>query len=157
MTEGTRWQFTGLIVLLVALHFILRIGLQLGFLAPDLRVVALLLAARRMRPGTASGLGLLLGLLDGAAQPFAMGASAVVLCVLGYLASRSREFLASDNPVTLLAYLALGKWLFDALLWGLLATRGHAPSAATLVVAAAAAIYAGLVGLAAATAYRVVT
>lgn len=157
MMEGSRWQFVGLIALLVVTHFVLRVGLHLGFFGPDLLVVALLLAARRMRPGTAAGFGLLLGLLDGAANPFAMGASALVLCVLGYVAARSREFLAGDSPVTLLAYLAVGKWLFDAGLWALLATRGYAPSAATLVVSLVAAIYAALIGLAIVTAYRTVT
>lgn len=157
MTEGTRWQFVGLIALLVVMHFVLRVGLQFGFFAPDLLVVALLLAARRMRGGMASGFGLLLGLLDGAARPFVMGASALALCILGYFASRSREFLAGDNPVTLVAYLAIGKWLFDVMLWVLQLVAGHPEPAATLVLAAGAAIYAGLAGLAAVTAYRVVT
>jgi hypothetical protein len=157
MTEGTRWQFAGLIVSLVVLHFVLRVGLQLGFFAPDLLLVALLLAARRIRAGSAAGLGLLLGVLDGAARPFAMGASALVFCVLGYVGSRSKEWLAGDNPMTMMGYLALGKWLFDAGLWTLLSTRGHAPPIATLGLSMLAAVYAGLVGLAAVTAYRVVT
>jgi cell shape-determining protein MreD len=156
MTEGTRWQFAGLIATLVVLHFVLRVGLQLAY-APDLLVVALLLAARRLRPGSAAGLGLLLGVLDGAARPFAMGASALAFCVLAYLASRSKEYLVGDNPFTLMAYLAFGKWLFDVALWMLLSTRGHAPPVATLVVSMVAAVYAGLAGLAAVTAYRVVT
>ena len=87
----------------------------------------------------------------------AMGASALALCIIGYLASRSREYLAGDNPVTLAAYLAFGKWSFDLLLWVLEAMRGHAPPAAALALAAGAAVYAGLAGLAAVTAYRVVT
>jgi hypothetical protein len=59
--------------------------------------------------------------------------------------------------MTLMAYLALGKWLFDLSIWMLLSTRGHAPPVATLVVSLVAAVYTGLVGLAAVTAYRVVT
>jgi hypothetical protein len=157
MTEGTRWQFAGLIALLVVVHFVLRDGLHLGFLGPDLLIVALLLAARRMRAGAVAGLGLVLGLLEGAANPFNMGASAVAFCVIGYLGARVREVVVGDNPVTLLAYLAIGKWLFDAMLWGLLASRGYAPPLETLVLSMVAAIYAGMVGLAAATAYRVVT
>ena len=47
-------------------------------LAPDLLVVALLLAAREAG-GSAAGLGLVLGILDGALVPFTLGASAVVL------------------------------------------------------------------------------
>ncbi|HEX6041138.1 hypothetical protein, partial [Longimicrobium sp.] len=90
MTEGTRWQFVGFIAVLVVLYFLLRVGLGLGVLAPDLLVVALLLGARRMRAGWAAGLGFLLGVLDGAAHPMTMGAGAVALTVLGYLGARSR-------------------------------------------------------------------
>jgi hypothetical protein len=158
MTEGSRWQFAGLIAALVVLHFVLKIGLQLGVFGPDLLIVALLLAARRLRAGTAAGLGLVFGLLDGGAHPFVMGASAVVYCVLGYLGGRAKDFLQGDNPVTLLLYLFAGKFVFDAGLWLLIATRGYAPPLfGTLVLSVLAAVYAAGVGLAVATTYRAVT
>lgn len=158
MNEGTRWQFAGMVAALIVLHFVLRIGLQLGIFSPDLLIVALLLAARRLRAGTAAGLGLVLGLLDGGAHPFVMGASAVVYCVVGYLAGRSKDFLAGDNPVTLLLFFFAGKFLFDAGLWTLIATRGYAPPLmGTLVMSFLAAVYAAGVGLAVATTYRAVT
>jgi hypothetical protein len=34
MTEGTRWQFVGLIAGLVILHFVLRVGLGWGSTCP---------------------------------------------------------------------------------------------------------------------------
>lgn len=155
MTEGTRWQFVGLIAGLVILHFVLRVGLGLGFYVPDLLTVALLLAARRMRAGAAAGLGVLLGVLDGAVNPFTMGASALVLAVLGYLASRSRELLAGDSPVLLVAFLALGKYLFDLFLWGVLSSRGLAgPASVLFTLSPLAALYAAAAGLAAVTVYR---
>jgi cell shape-determining protein MreD len=120
MTEGTRWQFVGFIAVLVILYFLLRVGLGLGALAPDLLVVALLLAARRMRAGWAAGLGFALGLLDGAAHPQTMGAGAIALCALGYLGARSREALAGDGPVLLALYLFAGKWLYDLVVYLLL-------------------------------------
>lgn len=157
MMEGTRWQFVALIALLVVLYFVLAVGLQLNLFVPDLLVVALLLGARRMRAGAAAGFGLFLGLLHGGVFPFAMGASALVFCVLGYLAARSREVLAGDSPVTLVAYLAIGKWLADAALWGLMAGRGTADNVAALGVALLVAIYTAIAGLAVVTAYRTVT
>jgi cell shape-determining protein MreD len=155
MTEGTRWQFVGLIVALVLLHFVLRVGLGLGFYVPDLLTVALLLAARRMRAGAAAGLGVLFGVLDGAMNPFTMGASALVLAVLGYLASRSREVLAGDSPVLLVAFLGLGKYLFDLFLWGVLSSRALAgPASVLFTLSPLAALYAAAAGLAAVTVYR---
>ena len=157
MTEGTRWQFAVFLVLLVLLHFVLRVGLGLGPYAPNLLVVALLLGARRYRAGGAAGLGVLLGLLDGAVNPFTMGATSLVLAVLGYLGSRSREVLAGDSPVLLALYLFAGKWLFDILLFALLATRGLAGSPTELLLSAPlSALYAAAAGVAAVAAYRVV-
>jgi cell shape-determining protein MreD len=157
MTEGTRWQFVGFIAVLVVLYFLLRIGLGLGDWAPDLLVVALLLAARRMRAGWAAGLGFLLGVLDGAAHPLTMGAPAVALAVLGYLGARSREALAGDSPVLLLLYLFAGKWLYDAMVYLLLIKPHLAGPVSTLLLGSPlAAAYAAAVGLAAAAAYRAV-
>ena len=155
MTEGTRWQFVGFISILVVLYFLLRVGLGLGALAPDLLVVALLLAARRMRPGQAAGLGFLLGLLDGAAHPLTMGAGAVAFSILGYLGSRSREALSGDSPVLLALYLFAGKWLYDLIVY-LLLIQDHlaGPVSSLLLASPLAAAYAAAVGLAAATAQQ---
>jgi cell shape-determining protein MreD len=158
MTEGTRWQFAGFITVLVVLYFLLRVGLGLGSYAPDLLVVALLLGARRIRAGWAAGLGLLLGVLDGAAHPFTMGAGAVALAVLGYLGSRSREALAGDSPFLLALYLFAGKWAYDGIVFLLLLERNMAGPVSTLLLGSpVAAAYAAATGLAAATAYRAIT
>ena len=65
MNGSTGWGFRIFIAVLVVLHFVLRVGLGLDQLAPDLLVVALLLAAREIRAGAAAGFGLVLGVLDG--------------------------------------------------------------------------------------------
>lgn len=157
MTEGTRWQFVGFIAILVVLYFLLRVGLGLGAFAPDLLVVALLLAARRMRAGWAAGLGFALGVLDGAAHPLTMGAAALPLAVLGYLGARSREALAGDSPVLLALYLFAGKWLYDVFVYVLLMRSNMEGPVSLLVLASPlAAVYAAAAGLAAAAAYRAV-
>jgi rod shape-determining protein MreD len=155
MTEGTRWRFALFIAGLVVLHFVLRVGLGLGVLAPDLLVVALLLASRRMRPGGAAGVGFVLGVLEGSANPTVFGASSLALSIVGYLGSRSREWLAGDDPVTMVAYFFVGTMLYEVLLYLLLAMMGAGGSAMALAIPALfASLYAAAVGLGASALYR---
>ena len=153
--EGSRWRFGLFIVGLVVLHFVLRVGLGLGVLAPDLLVIALLLGSRRLRPGGAAGLGFVLGLLEGSANPPLLGPSSLALSVVGYLASRSREWLAGDDPVTMVAYFFAGTLLYEALAYVLLALAGTGGSPMALLIPAFfASLYAAAVGLGASTLYR---
>ena len=155
MADGTRWRFALFIAGLVVLHFVLRVGLGLGVLAPDLLVIALLLASRRMRPGGAAGLGFLLGVLEGSANPTVFGAASLALSVVGYLGSRSREWLAGDDPVTMVAYFFAGTLLYELLLYVLLAVMGAGGSPMALVIPAIfASLYAAAVGLGASALYR---
>ena len=155
MMEGTRWRFALFIAGLVVLHFVLRVGLGLGVLAPDLLVVALLLASRRLRPGGAAGLGFVLGVLEGSANPTVFGAASLALSVVGYLGSRSREWLAGDDPVTMVAYFFVGTLLYEALLYVLLAIMGAGGSPMALAIPALfASLYAAAVGLGASALYR---
>jgi rod shape-determining protein MreD len=153
--EGTRWRFALFIAGLVVLHFVLRFGLGLGVLAPDLLVVALLLASRRLRPGGAAGLGFVLGVLEGSVNPTVFGYASLALSVVGYLGSRSREWLAGDDPVTMVAYFFVGTLLYEALLYVLLAMMGAGGSAMALAIPALfASLYAAAVGLGASALYR---
>ncbi|HYH81448.1 MAG TPA: rod shape-determining protein MreD [Longimicrobium sp.] len=155
MTEGTRWKFALFVAALVVLHFVLRVGVGLGFLAPDLLVVALLLASRRLRPGTAAALGFFLGLLEGAVNDYILGAASLALAVLGYLGSRSREWLAGDDPLTLVAFFFAGTLLYNLLLYVMLAVGGAGGSLmALLIPSLLASLYAAAVGLGASTLYR---
>lgn len=155
MNGTSRGALIALVAILVVLHFFLRVGLGLGPLVPDLVVVAVLLAARQMRPGWAAGLGLLLGILEGAMVPFAFGASALVLSVLGYLGARTREFVAGYSPVFLVFYLFAGKWLHDALLYLVVLVNARAgPASFLLLISPLAALYAAIAGLVVFSAYR---
>lgn len=154
MTGNTRWSYWILVAVLVGLHFVLRVGMGLQELAPDLLVIALLVAAREMRAGFAAGLGLGLGILDGSIVPFALGASAVVLTLLGFVGARSRDVFAGDSYLFLAVYLFAGKWLFDTLLY-LLTGKAFAPGASyLLLISPLAALYAAAVGLVSLAVYR---
>lgn len=153
--EGSRWRFALFIAGLVVLHFVLRVGLGLGVLAPHLLVIALLLASRRLRPGSAAGVGFLLGLLEGSANPTVFGAAGLALSVVGYLGSRSREWLAGDDPITMVAYFFVGTLLYELLLYVLLALIGVGGSPMALLIPALfASLYAAAVGLGASALYR---
>jgi hypothetical protein len=149
-----RWGLWLFIVFLVVLHFILRLGLGLGHLAPDLLVVALLLAAREIRAGWAAGLGLGLGILDGSMVPFNLGASALVLTVLGFLGARTRELFAGDNFLFLALYLFVGKWLYDTLLYLVTGDLFSSNAAYLLLISPLTALYAAAAGVVALAAYR---
>lgn len=154
MNGTARWGFWLFVVLLVVLHFVLRVGLGFQQLVPDLLVVALLLAARELRAGPAAGLGLLLGVLDGAVVPFSMGASAVVLTILGFLGARSRDLFSGDNYLLLAAYLFAGKWLFDTLLFLVTGDMFRAGASYLLIVSPLTALYAAAAGLVGLSVYR---
>jgi len=158
MRRETPWALTAFVVALLVLHFMLRVGLGLGTLAPDLLVAAVLLAGRQLRAGTAAGIGLLLGILEGATVPENLGILALVLAVLGFLAARSRDLFADDNYLFLAAYLFSGKLLFDGLLL-VLSGSAFRPGAFTalFLVSPLAALYVAAAGMVCVAAYRLLT
>lgn len=157
MKPAPRGALAAFIVALVALHFILRVGLGLRQLAPDLLLVAVLIAARELRAGWAAGFGLVLGLLEDSVVPLFLGAGALVLSVLGFLGARSRDVVAGDSPAFLAFYLFAGKWLYDILMYMVVGSIGRAgPASALLLISPLAAVYAAAAGLAAVLAYRAV-
>ncbi len=153
--NDSRLALTAMVFLLAVLYFVLRVGLGLGLLVPDLIVVAVLLAARHLRPGWAAGLGLLLGMLEGSVYPLTFGASALALTLVGYLGSRTRDVFSGSGLVFLAFYLFVGKWLYDIVIYLILlldATPG--PASALLLISPLAALYAAAAGLVAYSAYR---
>ncbi|MGD8496821.1 MAG: hypothetical protein PVF05_11570 [Gemmatimonadales bacterium] len=101
----------GVVALLLLLHFLLwpwLTGLTVG---PDLLLGGLLLAALRVRAGTAAVLGFVLGPLEAAMGLGDPGTFALVLTLTGYLAARSRDVLFVDAPLFIAVYLFLGTWI----------------------------------------------
>ena len=152
------WRFWTLIAVLVVLHFVLHLSFGLGVRAPDLLTVAVLLGGRQLSGGRGAGFGFLLGLLEDAVSVSAFGAAAVTQTVIGYLAARSRDLFVGDSLLFLALYLFLGKWLRDALYYGVAAVvrRGDAIGA-LLLTAPVAAAYTAAAGVVAIVAYRSLT
>jgi hypothetical protein len=116
--------------------------------------VALLLASREMRAGWAAGLGLALGILDGAMVPFNLGTSALVMTLLGFAGARTRELFSGDNYVFLALYLFAGKWLYDTLLYLVTGDLFSAGATYLVLVSPLAALYAAAAGVVAMATYR---
>ncbi len=101
-------------VILVILHYTLRP--LLGWRAPmDFLVIALLLASVRVRPGTAAVIGFAVGLISDSLAPQALGAGAIAMTAVGFLASYLKAVFFADNLVLNAFFFFLGKWLFDVI------------------------------------------
>ena len=150
-----RWPFVLFIALLIVLHLMLRVGLGINFWAPDLLTIALLLAARRAPAGWAAGLGLAFGLIRDSVNLTTFGADAIVMTIVGFLGSRSRDYFVGDSAFFLAIYLFVGKWLHDALYFVFARAIGVRDPVSTLLAEAPiAAAYSALAGIIAYSAYR---
>ncbi len=103
------------IILLVAIHLILHVGLGYGAGAPDLLTVAALLSARRLSGAQASLVGFMLGLLADSMALVSFGASSVALVIVSYLGARTRDMFEGNSALFIGVYLFLGKWLHDVI------------------------------------------
>ena len=139
------WSVCGFLILL---HFGLHLSLGLGESAPDLLVVALLVAAREVDIGQGAGLGFFLGLLDDAFSVLAFGANTFALTLVGMGGARTRDLFVGDSLLFLTSYLVLGKWIRDLLHW-VAVGEGLRESFvdSMLIQSPISAAYAGLIGL----------
>lgn len=111
MTRGLRSAVVFL--LLVAVHVGAR-PLLPWKAAPDFLVIALLLAAVRLRPGLAAVLGLSLGFAADALSAGSFGAVALAFTVTGFAASWLKAVFFADNVAINAVFFFAGKWVADA-------------------------------------------
>jgi rod shape-determining protein MreD len=112
MTLGGTVRALVTFIILVLLHYTLRP--LLGWRAPmDFLVLALLLTAIRVRPAAAALIGLAMGLVADSLTPESLGAGAIAMTVVGYLASWLRAVFFADNLALNAFFFFLGKWTFD--------------------------------------------
>ena len=102
---------------LIALHFAVR-PLFDARANVDFLVIALLLAAVRVRPGGAAVIGFLLGVMLDSLVPGAFGAAPLGMTLVGYGASWLKPVFFADNlPLNAFFFFA-GKWVFDLVYLG---------------------------------------
>jgi len=137
-----------LVPFLVVLHLLIHLGFGVGAAAPDLLTLALLLAAREVRMGTAGGVGFVFGLLEDSFSVLAFGANAVAMTVVGIVGARTREFFVGETFLFFFFYLAGGKWLRELVHWVVAGEGVRGPFLNALVVdGGIASLYVALVGL----------
>lgn len=101
-------------IVLVLLHYSLRP--LLGWRAsPDFLIIALLLVAIRVRPGTAALLGLVMGLVSDSLELHAFGAGALAMSLVGFGASWLKAVFFADDILLNAFFFFLGKWAFDVI------------------------------------------
>ena len=99
---------------LVLLHFSLRPAL--GWRAEiDFLLIAVLLAAVRLRPGTASLVGCLVGLVADSLTPNAFGAGALAMTIVAYLASWLKAVFFADNLALNGFFFFAGQWVYEVI------------------------------------------
>jgi len=114
MTLGGTLRAVVTFVILVLLHYTLRP--LLGWRAPmDFLLLALLLASIRVRPAVAALIGLAMGLVADSLTPESLGAGAIAMTVVGYIASWLKAVFFADNLALNAFFFFLGKWTFDVI------------------------------------------
>ena len=114
MSLGSMARAVATFVILVLLHYTLRP--LLGWRAPmDFLVLARLLASIRVRPAFGAILGLALGIVSDSLTPDALGAGAIAMTIVGYLASWLKAVFFADNIALNAFFFFLGKWVFDVI------------------------------------------
>ena len=114
MNLGSIARAVATFLILVLLHYTLRP--LLGWRAPmDFLLLALLLSAIRVRPAVAAVIGLVLGIVSDSLTPESLGAGAVAMTIVGYLASWLKAVFFADNLALNAFFFFLGKWIFDVI------------------------------------------
>lgn len=111
MTTSGAIRLAVAFLVLVVLHFSLRPAL--GWRAEiDFLLIAVLLAAVRLRPGAASLVGCLVGLVADSLTPNAFGAGALAMTIVGYLASWLKAVFFADNLALNGFFFFIGQWVY---------------------------------------------
>jgi rod shape-determining protein MreD len=114
MNVGGFLRTTTAFAILIVLHFTLRP--LLGWRAEmDFLVVAVLLAAVRLRPGSAAVVGCLVGLAADSLTPSTFGAGALAMTGVGFAASWLKAVFFADNLVLNAFFFFIGKWAYDVI------------------------------------------
>jgi rod shape-determining protein MreD len=99
-------------LILILLHFSVRP--LLGWRAEiDFLLIATLLAAVRVRPGTAAMMGFVIGLLTDSLTPGAFGAGALAMSAVAFAASWLKAVFFADNLALNGFFFFAGRWAYS--------------------------------------------
>lgn len=111
--RGIRIGLVAVVLILTFLHLLLGPVFDSWFAAPNLLACAVLVAARQLRPGGAAAIGFLLGLLEDSMAVSHFGLAALLLVLLGYLGSLTRDLFVGEESLFIGTYLFVGTWLYE--------------------------------------------
>jgi rod shape-determining protein MreD len=121
---GVRFGLLGVIVVLAFLHFALAPVFQSWFASPNLLVCAILVSARQLRPSAAAAVGFILGLLEDAMAVSHFGLTTLLLVLMAYLGSRTRDMFVGEEPLFMGTYLFAGTWIYEAAIYLIVGASG---------------------------------
>src|SRR5215204_3902549 len=112
MNWGATIRTVLLCSVLVFLHYTLR-PLLAWRASADFLIIALLLAAVRVRPGVAAVIGFIVGL---ASDSLALGAGALAMTMIGFSWSKLKAVFFADHVLLNGFFLFLGKWVYEVVM-----------------------------------------
>lgn len=112
MNMARGFWFAFVFAMLVVLHYSLRPVLDWRA-SIDFLAIAVLLVAVRARPGVATLVGFLVGLVSDSMAPGSFGAGALAFSVVAYAASTLKAAFFADNLALNAVFVFLGKWVGD--------------------------------------------
>ncbi len=113
-SSGRVWV---VVVALIFLHLLLHVALGIGAAAPDLFLIALLLAGRELGVLWGAALGLGLGLVEDSLSMLAFGANSIAMTTTGIVGGITRDLFVGDSRAFVFVFLLVGKWLRDLVYW----------------------------------------
>ena len=114
MNVGAFVRVATAFAILILLHYTLR-PLLAWRAEIDFLVIAVLLAAVRLRPGAASVVGCLVGLAADSLTPNSFGTGALAMTGVGFAASWLKAVFFADNLALNGFFFFVGKWAYDVI------------------------------------------
>lgn len=121
---GPRFGLLGAVLVLTFLHFALAPVFQSWFASPNLLLCALLISARQLRPGVAAAVGFILGLLEDAMAVSHFGLGTLLLVLVAYLGSLTRDTFVGEEPLFIGTYLFVGTWVYEVAIYLIVGASG---------------------------------
>jgi len=133
------------VLTLTFVHFALAPVLDSWYFGPNLLACAVLIAAREVRPGTAASVGFVLGLLEDSMAVSHFGLATLLLLLIGFVGSLTRDLFLGEERLFMGTYLFAGTWIYEAASYLLMGAPGD-PVAYLLLTAPLDAMATGIVG-----------
>jgi rod shape-determining protein MreD len=112
------------VLVLTFLHFALDPLFDSWYFSPNLLVCAVLISARELRPGAAATVGFALGLLEDAMAVSYFGTATLLLVLIAFLGSLTRDLFLGEERLFMGTYLFAGTWVYEAASYLLMGAGG---------------------------------